>query len=262
MNDRPQFNSADDEREIEGLMRKIKMVKNRIGKIGNIVKQDGQKTRNVTKDKAFFCNVYSIVDGKATFEKKTIKTKELEHTICKAYSELDRSKPWANDRPEENRDIQIDILVKWWKHSCTSRSGGVSESDKKPMKKVLISLSTKKDASCEKIERPDIPTETPAPEAAEEEEEPKGSRRGWMGDKMGIDPHAPKKQARKKKEKPIEVLEDPGLEPPEEAGEEAWTIWKKRKAVWAAKQVEEAANRRGLKPKKMDGPTLPIWTNK
>lgn len=255
---RPPLGNREDEINSIRLIKQIKTIRSRIGSFGHIIKQEGQKSLHLTKDKTFHSKIYMMINGSRELIRQTEEAKDLDATIVATLLHLRVSTEWTEENPEEQRSVEADITVKWWRHSCESKSGAISSEDKMEKEHTLTTLSTNEDYLPE-IKIPKIKVKPPRREASPPKSPERKRKRKRMrmhsGDK--IEPESQKVEDKPTPPPQPMVTEDPGPEPPEEQGEEAYKIWKKKKSAWASIQVNLAADRRGLKPKKdLDAPSL------
>lgn len=260
-NDRPNLSGADGEINTARMFRMVKAIRSRIGTFSGKIMQDGQKTMQMTRDKVFYSNIYTMIEGQRTLERTTVEEKDLGAAIWLTMVQLARSLEWTKNSP--NRSVEADITLKWWKHSCKSKSGTISKADRKPEELILTTVSTNEDY----LPPIKIPKVKEVKEVVTEDPPIYKEKRKHTLDKIEEDPKEVARAKKQKKNNALpsedEVTEDPGLEPPEEAGMEVYMIWKKRKTVWAAKQVNASADRRGLAHKKNlnSGPVLSTKKN-
>lgn len=125
------------------VIKQIKAIRLKIGSFGHIIKQDGQKSLHMTKDKVFFANIYMVVDGSRELIRQTKESKDLDMTIGAALLSLATAGEWTKGK--DTRSIEADITVKWWKHNCESKSGGISKENKKPKEHILTTVDSKEE---------------------------------------------------------------------------------------------------------------------
>lgn len=267
----PEIGTDEDELSAVNLLHQVDIIRRKIGKYGNHLTQDGSQSWHITRSKVFYSEIYMVVEGERTLLRRSRDLKKIEEIILATVLHLKLGDQWAKENPML-WSVEADITVRWWKHEGESRPGRVANDKMEQKDVILITLSTAnenfvpKRAEAREIEKEKVIKEKVVKEKKADEDKRgapppsyKESRKHAL-DKVEPDPKEvtkAKKQKKKTMFTPEDVMEDPGLEPAEELGEEVYWIWKKKKEIWSNKMVDEAARIRGLKPKKMDAPNPP-----
>lgn len=249
--------SRSDFKEAMDLVRRMKNVRKKIGRYSHKLMQDGQQTDHMTREHYYYSIVYTIEEGDRMDVQRKDESKDLEGTILTSLHSLDQASEWTKEKP--GRECQVEIWVKWFKHTIQSRQGRISENDKVPQQFLLTTLSTTENfltgrVNITKSKASDTPAEEDAPpkrsRSPKKKEEKKRKRERSLDRKGKVSadfaPPVLKDTSLNPRVWPA-LTERPSITPPVDDGDE-YVVWKRHWQIWRVKHPEETRDLTPLDP--------------